>query len=296
MIHLFLLSYFLPLCIGLFILGLLTLLYFKNRDSLLRFFLFFFSIFTVQMILNLFSRYYSYNIHGSPLLFIFVLRSICPYALIYTGIIIVHEIFEVKYYRCFNILFLIVLTLSFLFELIEDLLIIYNFDSFITNPFDEFFFILSMIYMLIIIIFYRKKIRRNDFSMMYVGILFASSFTLLSFILDSLKDLLKLNILISPFNYLVWIFFIIYFIVKYYSYSFSKKIRPTEIFIEKYKISKREVEIINQLLKGYSYKKICDENYISLSTVKTHISNIYRKIGINSRHELSSIVQKINSN
>ncbi len=291
--HLNLLIYFIPLCFGLFSLGLLTLLYLKNKDPLLKYFLIFFTVFTIQTILALLSRYYLYNIHDNPLLLI-SLRQICPYILIFFGIIIFHEIFEVKFYKYFNVIFIIILTLSFLYELIEDLLLIYKTKSFIINSLDEFVFILVVIYILMIIIIYRKKIKRKEFKSLLKASIIAFSITLLLFIFDSLEEVIKINIPTGSLHYLTWNIFIIHLIIKYYSNIIFNKIEPTENFIKKYNISKREIEIINQLLKGYSYKKICDECFISLSTVKTHVSNIYNKIGINSRHELFSFVQKIN--
>ena len=37
--------------------------------------------------------------------------------------------------------------------------------------------------------------------------------------------------------------------------------------------------------EGKSNKDIAAENFVELSTVKTHINNIYAKLGVNSRRE-----------
>ena len=50
--------------------------------------------------------------------------------------------------------------------------------------------------------------------------------------------------------------------------------------------SKQEVNIQNLILQGKSNKEIANELFISLSTVKTHITNIYQKLNISSRNEL----------
>ena len=47
------------------------------------------------------------------------------------------------------------------------------------------------------------------------------------------------------------------------------------------------------LLKGRDAKYIMDKFYISQSTAKTHIYNIYRKFGIHSRQELIDFVEEI---
>jgi len=59
-----------------------------------------------------------------------------------------------------------------------------------------------------------------------------------------------------------------------------------EVISEKYNISAREKEIIALIAKGMSNDEIMDELYISSSTVRNHIYNIYKKIGINSRGQL----------
>lgn len=65
---------------------------------------------------------------------------------------------------------------------------------------------------------------------------------------------------------------------------------------EKYFISKdissREREVIDRIIAGKSNQAIADELYISLSTVKNHVYNIYQKLKINSRMQLMSLFQK----
>lgn len=51
---------------------------------------------------------------------------------------------------------------------------------------------------------------------------------------------------------------------------------------KQFELTKREQEILNLLVKGYSYKMIADECFISYPTVNTHISNIYSKLQVNS--------------
>lgn len=55
-------------------------------------------------------------------------------------------------------------------------------------------------------------------------------------------------------------------------------------------LSEQEVSIVDLLLKGKSYKQITHEKFISINTVKFHAKNIYRKLAISSRSELSSLL------
>lgn len=51
------------------------------------------------------------------------------------------------------------------------------------------------------------------------------------------------------------------------------------------KLSTREKEILNLLSKGYRYKEIADQLFLSTETVRTHIRNIYEKLQVNSKTE-----------
>ena len=50
-------------------------------------------------------------------------------------------------------------------------------------------------------------------------------------------------------------------------------------------LSRREKEIIDVLAKGFRYKEIADQLFLSQETIRTHIRNIYEKLQVNSRSE-----------
>lgn len=54
---------------------------------------------------------------------------------------------------------------------------------------------------------------------------------------------------------------------------------------QKFDLSKREGEILKLLSKGYRYKEIAAQLFISTETVRTHIRNIYGKLQVQSRTE-----------
>jgi DNA-binding CsgD family transcriptional regulator len=60
----------------------------------------------------------------------------------------------------------------------------------------------------------------------------------------------------------------------------------------KYGISKREQEIIRLILRGMSNREIEKELFISLSTVKNHVYNIFQKLGVKNRFELIVLFRK----
>ena len=62
-----------------------------------------------------------------------------------------------------------------------------------------------------------------------------------------------------------------------------------------FNLSEREKEILSLLVKGMSYKMIAAACYISIDTVRGHISNIYKKLHVHSKGEaiVTAIKDKI---
>src|SRR5437762_2904195 len=46
-------------------------------------------------------------------------------------------------------------------------------------------------------------------------------------------------------------------------------------------------DVVLLLARGYAYKEIAKELYISIKTVETHVSNVLRKLQMSNRYELS---------
>jgi len=60
------------------------------------------------------------------------------------------------------------------------------------------------------------------------------------------------------------------------------------LFCAKYKLTAREADLIPLLLKGAQNSQICEELCIALNTVKVHTHNIYQKLEIERRGQLSA--------
>jgi DNA-binding NarL/FixJ family response regulator len=52
-------------------------------------------------------------------------------------------------------------------------------------------------------------------------------------------------------------------------------------------LTPREQEVLRLLARGYSYREIGSELFISIKTVDTHASNVLRKLQLSSRHQLT---------
>lgn len=53
------------------------------------------------------------------------------------------------------------------------------------------------------------------------------------------------------------------------------------------RLSAREREVMRLIARGYSYKEVAKELFISVKTVETHVSAVLRKLQLSSRHELT---------
>ena len=52
-------------------------------------------------------------------------------------------------------------------------------------------------------------------------------------------------------------------------------------------LTQREREVLRLIARGYTYKEIARELYISLKTVETHVSSVLRKLQLSTRHQLT---------
>lgn len=71
-------------------------------------------------------------------------------------------------------------------------------------------------------------------------------------------------------------------------FASDKRYSPEKLLF--YNITPRETEVINLLIKAIGYKEIGARLFISLPTVKTHVSNIYQKLNIKNKVELINLL------
>ena len=54
------------------------------------------------------------------------------------------------------------------------------------------------------------------------------------------------------------------------------------------RLSAREQEVMRLIARGFAYKEVAAELFISIKTVETHVSAVLRKLQLSSRHELTT--------
>ena len=62
--------------------------------------------------------------------------------------------------------------------------------------------------------------------------------------------------------------------------------------IELFGLTKRESDILKLLISGYSNKEICEQIVIANNTLKKHVLNIYRKLGVKNRIQLFRMIKE----
>lgn len=84
---------------------------------------------------------------------------------------------------------------------------------------------------------------------------------------------------------------IIFFVMNYFSKSsYTENNKLTDYFKDKYQITDKQSEIIELILEGKTYKQIAEELYISPKTVDNHVQNIYKKLNVKSKIQLSNFI------
>lgn len=53
------------------------------------------------------------------------------------------------------------------------------------------------------------------------------------------------------------------------------------------RLSNREQEVMRLIARGYTYKEVAAELFISVKTVETHVSSVLRKLQLSNRTELT---------
>ena len=69
--------------------------------------------------------------------------------------------------------------------------------------------------------------------------------------------------------------------------AFSGTIDVASIDEDLDRLSPREREVMRLIARGYAYKEVAKELFISIKTVETHVSSVLRKLQLSNRHQLT---------
>lgn len=69
--------------------------------------------------------------------------------------------------------------------------------------------------------------------------------------------------------------------------------RKIDRVIEQFELTTRQQEVFRMLVRGRNAQYIAEKFFISISTAKAHIHNIYRKLDVHSQQELINLVENV---
>ncbi|MGD7704868.1 LuxR C-terminal-related transcriptional regulator [Microlunatus sp. Y2014] len=69
--------------------------------------------------------------------------------------------------------------------------------------------------------------------------------------------------------------------------AFSGSIDVASVDEDLDRLSAREREVLRLIARGYAYKEVAKELFISIKTVETHVSSVLRKLQLSNRHQLT---------
>jgi DNA-binding CsgD family transcriptional regulator len=109
---------------------------------------------------------------------------------------------------------------------------------------------------------------------------------------NSVFSQLSIPVLVFLLNGMIIFWFVVYWKKLHALKALKGKTKLAEELVRRYKISKREMEVIQLITEGYTNQQIADELYISVETVKDHNSRIYLKTDVKNRTQLAKLFLK----
>ncbi|MGL1893957.1 MAG: helix-turn-helix transcriptional regulator [Spirochaetaceae bacterium] len=153
--------------------------------------------------------------------------------------------------------------------------------------------LLSILFWVIFLIINSKNINDRRLKKSLNGFALLSFIFLIFLTLDMLITLLPIEVLSIIDNFSIMFYFcgintgIFFFADDFLSReAYIEKGKLSSSFLENFKLTLREGEIIEKVYSGSTNKEVGEQLYISSKTVENHLTNIYQKLQIKSRTKL----------
>lgn len=92
---------------------------------------------------------------------------------------------------------------------------------------------------------------------------------------------------IFNWNYIIWSLLFLSVALNIYFFTSNHKRKKELIALDN--LTKQEQNILNLLLEDKSNKEIAEALFVSVSTIKTHVNNIFKKLKVQSREEIKNL-------
>ena len=282
---------------GTYLLGIISLLFYQNRTNLLRDY----GLFILSLYLFSLAAFFEQLliIGGTEVHWLFT--DLIWLIQITAGIIYIGTS-PFFFIRMFNIgikpiihLFLIIVDLL---AVITALIYLFAPGMVITEHILSFLIFGTLFWEILLIVLklfsLKDKILKRAVSILLIVTVFFIPFMLMDYVISIFPIfdfLIAADNLSKPIYFLIISILSIIFTFVYFNRpNFRKNNELTVYFLEKYRITPREKEIIELVLKGDNNKAIGETLFISPKTVENHITSIYQKMSVNSRVQLVQMI------
>lgn len=279
---------------------------FKTKDADLRNFCIVYALFTVVLILSVLMKYLSLNVEGYTSRTWYAIQGV--HQIVNPSVIVavvyyflgVYQIASRKIiFGSFLITWLICIGLIFspfgvLFDANNGII---HFEP--GFKIASIWYILSFTFALGLGYGFLRRIWNTQKRNLALGLLVFATFGYLETLTGFLAGWNKVTVsfgrdtdfLYSSIPYVLYGLFLVTYFLNYSLQTPIGQDQLSENFLATYNITGREREIIEMVIKGRSNADIAKELFISLATVKTHLHNIYQKVGVDSRYDLLARVR-----
>jgi DNA-binding CsgD family transcriptional regulator len=294
--HLYVFYFFTAFTIGIVSLGVAVLVFQRTKDALVRYYIYFYIPFTLVVFCNMVLSYIGSNITNiHPAVFDAVnyLESFpAKYLLMFTIPLFTHFFFSVPKRRRQNGIVGGIVLLAFLGQHLTEFVLKNPALDDLGDYIEYSVFLLIVVCSIMIGIKYYRRLGEHSRMSLARKLLVLLSLSLPGMVNDLfLSDL-------SPFRFYPLMYGVFSVLMSHHLLKNilvppqAEKPGVRDLDGGTYGLSAREGEIVRLVLEGYSNGKIGKTLFISLNTVKSHLRNIYAKLGVRSRYELISFFSK----
>jgi DNA-binding CsgD family transcriptional regulator len=278
----------------------------KTQDTSLRNFCILYAAFTLMLILSVLMKYLTLNVESFSGRSWYLLSGICQ--VINYGVIVA----TVNYFLGLNqtaarkritilFWFTILIFIGFIFSPYSTRLD--ETQNIIQLKFGyqvlSVWYLLSFTYAIVLGFTAMQQAWNTDKRNFILGLLIFATFGYIESLLTFSENLrtstvsltIENGLLFSSIPYMLYGFFVIRHFLSFAPPTPIEVDQLSENFLSAHAITDREREIILKVIEGKSNATIASELFISLATVKTHLHNIYTKIGVESRFDLLARVR-----
>lgn len=308
--HWEILYFFITFALGLVALTIVSLTYAKIKAQFLQYYLCFHTVFTILILAELVGMYVEANLSEGGWTFgmsvEYAKEFIIVPLLMFTCAVCMHSLCEVSHDMLRNLVVgSVALAQSCALHLFT-----FVGDNFETGRFLSDMFVAALfLYTVLTGIQHYKGIRDSIKKKLAERFIVLVGFALPLHIIDTFLENVASAITFYPLIYWGFCAIFSYYFITYYlgplEFPGSQKLsepKPehfqasqlsAEDMLAQYNLSAREQDILPLILKGLSNTEIGEALCISVSTVKTHVTNIYTKFDVKSRYELIALFQKL---